>query len=907
MLYGRRTEQERIAALVAAARDRRRSGALVLRGEAGIGKSALLDGAAALLPQDGTGARVLRVVGIEAETGIAFAGLNQLLWPVRDRVDALPAPQASPLCIALGRESPASGGTDPVQDRFTIGLAVLTLLADIADQDGPVLCLVDDAHWLDTATQETLLFAARRLGAEGVVMLFATRDEAFTGTGLPELVVGRLERDDAERVLADRRLSPSARERVLLESAGNPLALLEFAATGDEAPDGPHPLPVTDRVIASFQSRIGGLTDSARLMLLVAAAEGRGHMPSMLAAAGALGVGLDDLAEAERARLVEVTGRTVAFRHPLIRAAAYQGAPAARRLTVHRALADAADDPGCRARHRAAAALAPDEDVAADVAAAAGRARDRAAYGSAAALYRQAAELSPDPAARASRFGAAAAASLRAGRPDQAGDLAARAAKLTADPAGHARLGRVLAAVEYERGDPRLAARMLVEHASRAAAADRPAMLRAAAGYAWTAGEAPALHRAAALLPGEEALRGLALLADGDHAQGLPLLAGVVAEARAGALGAAGSAGGLGQADDGDGVEAARLALILGDDEAALDLAAIEVARLRGQGLIGALPAALRTLAQAQLAAGLHTDAESTASEAVALARDTGLPDAEGRFGAVLARAAAIEGDEVRLRELAIMAPVPDARPLAAARGLLHLGLGRHDDALRGLDTDRRPRRSGADDMLSAADLVEAAVRAGRPERARAAYEELSAWAETSKQPWALAVALRCEALLDDAEEPFVQAVRLHDRSTRPFERARTELLYGEWLRRTRRRSDARAPLRSAAEIFERLRAAPWLDRALAELRATGEAGTASAPAAPDLLDRLTSQELQVVRLAAEGTSSRDIAAQLFLSPRTVEYHLYKAYPKLGISSRKELSRLIPEPATSGAPQWTPP
>ncbi|WP_149261693.1 helix-turn-helix transcriptional regulator [Actinomadura sp. K4S16] len=887
MLYGRKTEQERIAALVAAARDHRRSGVLVLRGEAGIGKSALLDEAAGLLPEDGTGGRLLRVVGIEAETGIAFAGLNQLLWPVRDEVCALPAPQASALGVALGKVDPASGAA--VQDRFTIGLGVLTLLADLADQDGPVLCLVDDAQWLDTATQEALLFAARRLAAEGVVMLFATRDEAFTGTGLPELAVGRLERDDAERVLADRDLPSSARERVLLESAGNPLALLEFAATADRAPDGPRPLPITDRVVVSFQARIGRLTDRARLMLLVAASEGRGYMPAMLAAADALGVGLDDLAEAERARLVEVTGRMIAFRHPLIRAAVYQGAPTARRVTVHRALAEASDEPGCRARHRAAAALAPDEDVAADVAAAAARARDRAAHPTAAALYRQSAELSPAPAARAARLGAAAAMTLRAGQPDQAGDLAAQAAKLTADPAEHARLGRVLAAVEYERGEPRVAARMLVEHASRAAPADRPAMLRTGAAYAWAAGETPALRRAAELLPEDDAVRGLALLADGDHARGLPLLAGVVAEARAAVPAPTGPGP--------DDLEPAQLALVLGDDEAALDLTAAEVAHRRGQSLIGALPAVLRTQARARLAAGLHADAASSAAEAVALARATGLPNPEGRYGAVLARIAAIEGDEDRLRELAAIAPAPDAGPLTAARGLLHLGLGRYDDALRHLDAAARPHRYGADAVLYAADLVEAAVRAGCPDQARTAYEDLSAWAEASKQPWALAVALRCEALLDDAEEPYVKAVELHRESMRPFERARTELLYGEWLRRCRRRSQARDPLRSAAETFERLSAAPWLDRARGELRATGEAGAAATPAAAHLLDRLTSQELQVVRLAAEGISSRDIAAQLFLSPRTVEYHLYKAYPKLGISSRKELSRLIPEPA----------
>ncbi|NVI91597.1 helix-turn-helix transcriptional regulator, partial [Actinomadura sp. BRA 177] len=291
--------------------------------------------------------------------------------------------------------------------------------------------------------------------------------------------------------------------------------------------------------------------------------------------------------------------------------------------------------------------------------------------------------------------------------------------------------------------------------------------------------------------------------------------------------------------------------------------------------------------AQTQIAAGRHADAAATVAEAIALARDTGRPHREGRLGAVLARVAAIEGDEPRLRELTASAP-PDLADGAFA--LLDLGLGRYDDALRRLAHDPHG------DVLSAADQVEAALRAGDAAQARAAFTRFRIWAEAGKQPWALAVSLRCEALLNEREEPFTEALRLHEQSSRPFERARTELLYGEHLRRARRRSDARVPLRSAATTFERLRATPWLDRARAELRATGESGS-STPTAPDLVDRLTPQELQVVRLAAAGTSSREIAAQLFLSPRTVEYHLYKAYPKLGISSRKELSRLTLEPA----------
>ncbi|GAA0567596.1 AAA family ATPase [Actinomadura livida] len=911
MLYGRNDEQARISSLLAAARDRGRSGALLLRGEAGIGKSALLAEAAALLPADGP-PHVLRVTGVEAESGIAYAGLTQLLWPVRDRLEALPAPQAAALRSALGGPGAASadrGSTDPAstdpastdpgsagagRDRFTTGLAVLTLLADLPDGNGPALVLVDDAQWLDTATADALLFAARRLAVEGVVILFAARDDAFTGTGLPELRLDRLGRGDAERLLAVRELPPTVRGRVIREAAGNPLALQELGAVGTGTAHGSDPLPVADRVLASFRMQIGHLPESTRLMLLIAAAEGRGHMPTMLNAGRSMGVGLDDLQEAERVRLVNVTGRSIAFRHPLIRAASYHGAVTAQRVAVHRALADTATDPDCRARHRASAAMAPDEDVAADVEDAAERARAHKGYATAAALYRQAADLTPAPGARAARLGTAASMVLQAGRLDEAEDLAVQAEKLTTAPAELARLARVHATVEYERGDPRAASRMMVDHAAEAAPADRAAMLRTGAVYGWTSGELPAVLRAAELLPEDRTIRGLALLANGDDTRGIPVLNDLVTETREASSSGRGAGRGVGV---GDRVRGAQVALIIGADEAALELAAAEVAYSRRHGLIGALPHVLQTLAQAQIAAGRHADAEAAVAEAIALARDTGRPHREGRLGAVLARPAAIEGDETRLRELIAKTPPPGDGLAASALALLDLGLGRYDDALRRLEelANGHQRHSTAC-VTAAPDQVEAAVRSGQLQLARTVFARFRTWAEAGGQSWALAVSLRCEALLTDDEEPYARAVQLHERSTRPFERARTELLYGEWLRRARRRSDARTPLRSAAEIFERLRAAPWLERTRAELRATGESGPA-VPTAPDLLDRLTPQELQVVRLAASGTSSREIAAQLFLSPRTVEYHLYKAYPKLGISSRKELANLALEPA----------
>ncbi|TDC60166.1 helix-turn-helix transcriptional regulator [Actinomadura sp. GC306] len=917
MLYGRNDEQARISSLLAAARDRGRSGALLLRGEAGIGKSALLAEAAALLPVDGP-PHVLRVTGVEAESGIAYAGLNQLLWPVRDRLDALPPAQSAALRSALDGPGPAPAA--PGRDRFTTGLAVLTLLADLPGGNGPALVLVDDAQWLDTATADALLFAARRLAAEAVVMMFAARDDTFSGTGLPELRLARLDRDDSERLLAARDLPPTVRGRVMREAAGNPLALQELGATGTGTAHGADPLPVADRVLASFRVQIGRLPESTRLMLLIAAAEGRGHMPTMLNAAQSMGVGLDDLEEAEHVRLVNVTGRSIAFRHPLIRAASYHGAVTARRIAVHRALADTATDPDCRARHRASAAMAPDEDVAADIEDAAKRARAREGYATAAALYRQAADLTPAPDVRAARLGTAAAMVLEAGRLDEAAELAVQAEKLTTAPAGLARLARIHSAVEYELGDARAASRMMVDHAAEATPGERATMLRTGAMYGWTSGELPAVLRAADLLPDDPTIHGLALLATGDHTKGVPLLTKAVTEARHARTtptghtadhvdptvntttgdttprGAFGRGGGR-VLVVGERVRAAQLALIAGADEAALELAAAEAAHCRRHGLVGALPNVLQTLAQAQVAVGRHADAATVVAEAIALARDTGRPERAGRLSAVLTRPAAIEGDETRLRKLLAEAPSPDDGPATSALALLDLALARYDDVLRRLEELACGHQKHSTAGITAdPDRVEAAVRSARLDLARPAYERFRTWAEAGGQAWALAVSLRCEALLTDDEEPYVHAIQLHGRSTRPFERARTELLYGEWLRRARRRSDARAPLRSAAEIFERLRAAPWLDRTRAELRAAGESGP-SVPTAPDLLDRLTPQELQVVRLAASGTSSRDIAAQLFLSPRTVEYHLYKAYPKLGISSRKELAQLALEPA----------
>ncbi|MFI8355680.1 ATP-binding protein [Streptomyces cyaneofuscatus] len=911
MLYGRSAEQARLARLLAEA-CAGRSGALLLRGEAGIGKTALLDwlaGTAAAqahgdVTGDGREVRVLRVTGVEPEADLAFGGLVQLLWPVQDRLNALPAPQAAALRAILG-----TGREQRGPDRFLTGLAVLTVLAELAE-DGPLLCLVDDAQWLDRATAEALLFAARRLAAEGVAMVLAGRDDdGFTAPGIPELALPRLDFEDSSRLLADRGRAPALHSQIITESAGNPLALIEFDAARSDQPHQHAPLPVADRVSSAFRARIGGLPERTRLMMLTAAAEGRGDLPLLLRASELLGVDLGDLAEAERTGLMYVMDGTVTFRHPLIASATYQGAVLARRIAVHRALAEAATDPDCRARHLLAVATGPDQEAALELAAAAGRARGRTAYAAASGLFGQAARLTTDPRQRASWLAEAAALALAAGHAAQADRLAQEASELADrlageladgladDPATGARVASVRAAVAFELGDRNEAAHGLLARvgnaAPNAALPEASGLLRTAAAYGWLAGDADAVRTAAARLAtaagdADPLVEGLERLCEDDAEHGLPLLTRFLE----------GRPDTTGPHDADDAARAIRMlaltcGLLLGDDEAAHALASAEVRRCRSQALIGQLPYTLDVLAQTHLLAGHHRDAEAAVTEAEEIARDTGMRRRLVRLGAVRARMAAIEGDARRVRELADATPPALRTGVDCALVLLDLGLGDFGSALGRLD----PPPPGPDrytwlSLSTAADQIEAAVRLGQPERAEEALRHCESWARATKAPWAQAVALRCRALIDDRPEPYAQALHLHEKGGRPFERARTELLYGEWLRRARQPNEAREMLRSALDTFERLRAEPWVRRAAAELRAAGERRVAARVPAENPIDRLTPQELQVVRLARGGSSSREIAAQLFLSRRTVEHHLYKAYPKLGVGSRRELARL---------------
>ncbi|MDP9863970.1 MULTISPECIES: helix-turn-helix transcriptional regulator [Streptosporangium] len=880
MLYGRAAEQAAIDRLLADSRAGR-SGALLVRGEPGIGKTALLDYAATAAGD----LRVIRGTGVESEAELPFAGLHLLLRPVSDRIGTLPEQQERALRAAFGLAAVEAG------DRLLVGLGVLSLLSELAE-DGPLLVMVDDAQWLDRASTEALLFAARRLDAEGVALILAAR-EPFTAPGLAELPLKGLDAPSAAALLGAG-VDPVVRYRVLAEARGNPLALIELPAA---APTDGTALPLTSRVQDAFLSQVKRLPEATQGLLAVAAAEDTGDLNVVLRAAAVFGDFLEDLHPAESADLVRVSEGTMTFRHPLVRAAVYQGIPPSLRLAVHKALAaslDGPDDADRRAWHLAMAATGPDEDVAAELERTAARASGRNGHAAAATAYERAARLSAQPGTRARRLTLAAETAAWAGELDRAGALAERGAQQLAALAGQdteaaegaalqARLTHVRATADFLRGSLHTAHEALLDGAATADGPRAARMLTQALHTAWYIG-APELDRTRARLDALELPAGdpLApvvgfLIAVLSRPDAPPSLTETVAASRQAGL-------------DGprDLVQACGFGLASGQDGEVRETAAALVAEARTRGDIGVLPTLLFFLAETELFHGRHRDALTVATESLRIARDTGQRQWVSQMNSFLAYLAAVEGDDGRCRALADAAledGTAGSRWVAWALGMLDLGHGRVEAALSRLE----PMAGGhhVSETRCVPDLVEAAVRLGAPERAAGAFARYREWGHHTRQPWAEALVLRCRALLEDSEEHFTAALKLDGR---PFERARTELLYGEWLRRARRKADARAHLRAALETFERLEATPWAGRARAELGATGSA--APAAPAPGPLARLTPQELQIVRLAAQGLSNRDIAAQLFLSPRTVGYHLYKAYPKLGVASRGELGSL---------------
>ncbi|MFI0448677.1 AAA family ATPase [Actinomadura sp. 6N118] len=885
MLVGREPEQEHITGLLADARAGR-SAALAIYGEAGIGKSALVE-FAVTAARDMT---VMRGIGIESEAEIPFGALFSLLHPHLHHIEALPGPQAAALRGAFGL---ADTG---VSDRFLIGAATLTLLAEIAG-DRPVLCVVDDAQWLDRASSDALQFAARRLGADPIAMIFALRDEGERSPvqGITGLRITALGDADADRLLNARSpgLAAPVAQRVLAEAAGNPLAIIELGVDS-AAPVGP--LPVAGRIQEAFRTRLAALPAATRSVLAVAAADETAGLNVILRAAARIGAGAADLDAAEQARLVSFAGDEVRFRHPLVRSVAYQSTPHHQRIAVHAALA--AELPGeqhadRRAWHRAAAATGPNEEIAAELERAAQRAQDRGGTMAVAAAYERAARLSTDSEGRARRIVNAARAAYDAGRPAWAARLAAEGAASTKDSRLAAEATFIRAQVEYEATSPAADAALALEAAELITGEASASMLTEAVFAARDACAHGLMMRAADRLEKLElpddspqvfiaqGLIGWARLLHGEPEPAVPAMRSLVGAGRAGAF-------------DGylERLCAAFTGLLIADDDVAGTLVDSIAADARADGALTWLTYILEVVALGNILRGEFRDAETAVAEGASLAADIGMDVQKAIFDAMAVWLAGIFGDEERCASTDRAAFHPPVTALAHwGQGLLHLAAGRAEEALERLDTVcRGPARY---DVLIRAvpDHVEAAVRAGRTDLGREHLPEFDRWAEQTSRDPVLALSRRCHALLspdDEAEEHFAAALRLSDGS-RPYDEARTRLVYGEWLRRRRRRTEAATELAQARDTFDRLGATPWAARARSELGVLGGPSTSSA-AAPH--SRLTPQELQVVRLAAAGHSNREIAAQLFLSPRTIGHHLYRSYRKLGVSKRIELTQL---------------
>src|SRR5215468_6186360 len=899
-LLGRRSECAALDQLVASVRAGP-SRALVLRGEAGVGKSALLG----YMVRHASGCGVARAAGVESEMELAYAGMQQLCAPFVDRLERLPGPQRDALGTAFGLRD---GGAP---DRFLVGLAVLSLLSDIAEER-PLVCVVDDAQWLDAASAQALAFAARRLGAESVGLVFAVREPGGERhlQGLPELAVGGLDDSDARELLGTAVAGPldeRVRDLIVAETRGNPLALLELPrgrtpaelAGGFGLSGGP---AVPGRIEQSFRKRLTPLPPPTRLLLLVAAAEPTGDPVLVWRAAAGLGIGPDAAAPAAAAKLVNF-GAQVRFGHPLVRSAVYGAAAPEERQRVHRALAEATDagaDPDRRAWHRAQAAAGLDEDVAAELERSAGRARARGGLAAGAAFHERAVELTPDPGRRAQRALLAANIKHQAGAPDaalrllaiaQAGPLdgldQARAQLLHAQITFAMTRGRdappllLEAARRLEPLDPRLAREAYLEAFAAALSADR--LVRGG-----DAREVAAAVLAADWEPSTRAcdllLDGLALLTREGYVAGAPALKVALRAFR----------------DEPLSEEelrwlwlACRIARALADDEAWDELTARHLDVARRAGAFSALPVALTDRVLVELFSGRIGVAMSLAAESDAVVEATGshltlrtsivLANWRGRDAEALALIEARRKDVLRRGEGLWLA----ANDWGSA--IRYNGLGRYEDALAAAEGAAEAARGLGPSILLLAELIEAAARSGQPEHATAPLAQLAEIAYAADTDWALGIHARAAALLAEgeaAERLYREAIeRLSHIRTRAT-LARAHLLYGEWLRRENRRVDAREQLRVAHAMLAGMGMEAFAERARRELLATGETVRKRTV---ETLDELTPQEVQVARLASGGQTNPEIGAQLFLSPRTVEWHLGKVFGKLGVSSRKEL------------------
>jgi DNA-binding CsgD family transcriptional regulator len=905
-LTGRRAERAALVRLAEAVREGE-SQALVVTGEAGIGKTALLD----YLAGHAEGCRVVRAAGVQSEMELAFSGLHQLCAPMLDRLGTLPEPQQEALGITFGLTS------GPAPDRFLVGLAALSLLSAVAERQ-PLICLIDDQQWLDQASAQILAFVARRLGAESVGMVFAARTPTGDLAGLPRLVLAGL--PDAEaRTLLDSALSGPldrrVRDQIVAEAHGNPLALLELprGLTLAELAGGfglPGALPLAGSIEDSFRRRVAALPAPTRMLLLLAAADPTGDPALVWRAAGRLGIETGAAAPLAEADLAEF-GTRVRFRHPLARSAAYQSASARQRQQAHQALAQATDpglDPDRRTWHLARAATGPDEALAAELEHCAGRARARGGLAAAAAFLKQAAMLTADPARRAGRALAAAQATIRSGELDEARDLLDLAA---AGPLGdlqqaEADLARAQLAFVARRGSdapPLLlkAARRLEPidpDLSRATYLDAVAAAIFAAGLASPGGGVREVARAAAAAPPpRHEPRAPDLLLDGTvaglvqgPAAGVPVLRQALKVF---------TSGPPGEADLRWMWLAASTAMRIWDYDgwAALSVRYVELARQAGA--LSELPLALTSRTFTQLFAGELTVAAALAEEVQAVTEAT--RSSLAPYGAL--GLAALRGDESTAAAL-IEGTIGEVTRRGEGVGItfaewasavLRNGLGQYQQAAAAA------QRATAFDVDLApvgwalVELIEAAARSELPQAAAVACDRLCELTDASRTDWALGTAARSRALLSDgdaADELYRESIDHLGRTRMRVDLARARLLYGEWLRRERRRTEARDQLRAAHAALSELGLAAFAERARRELEAAGEVTRERRPAAG--AGGLTAQEALIARLARDGLSNPEIGTRLFISAHTVQYHLRKVFTKLGISSRSQLDRVLP-------------
>ena len=894
-LTDRTSEREVLGRLVEAVRTGE-SRVLVVRGDPGVGKTALLE----YLAGQARGCRVARAVGVQSEMELAFAGLHQLCAPMLGHAERLPVPQRDALRIAFGL---AAG---PPPDRFLVGLAVLSLLSEVA-AERPLICLVDDEQWLDRASAQALGFAARRLAADPVGVVFAAREPGPEVTGLPELEVGGLREDDARALLEAALAGPldaRVRDLIIAETRGNPLALLELprGLSPAELAGGfglPAAAPLTGRIEDSFARQLEALPDRTRRLVQLAAADSSGDGALVWRAAGRLGIGVQAAGPAVDAGLAEF-GVRVRFCHPLARSAAYRSASFSQRQQLHEVLAEATDpnaDPDRRAWHRAQAAAGPDEEVAAELERSAGRAQARGGLAAVAAFLERSVALTADPARHAERILAAATASVQAGAFGKALELLATAEAGPLSEVQSARVDLLRGLIAFATSLGSDAPSLLLKAAKRLEPLDmdlaRETYLNAwraasLAGRLAGAGDMLEVSRAARSLPPpadpprpiDLTLDGLArLVTDGPAAAG-PLLRQAVHVFATGTISRE------------EGLWSGWMAAtVLWDADAARAIIMRQIQLGRAVGALEELPVNLIALAYDDAWRGDFEAAASLVVETDAIAEATGSRIAP-YVPMFLAALRGHQGELTPLVEAALAAAEAEGQGVAVTNAhwsaaILHNGLGRYADALAAAGQARDDSHLFVSAWVLP-ELVEAAMRSGRAEDAADALERLAERTQAGGTDFGLGIEVRCRALLRQgraAEGLYGEAIERLGRAGIRTELARAHLLYGEWLRREGRRLDAREQLRTAHDMLAAIGMEAFAERARLELIATGETVRRRSVETTTL----TAQEAHIARLARDGHTNSEIGAQLFLSARTVEWHLRKIFAKLDIGSRRGL------------------